>query len=224
MGLFGANVWAVAVAVPALLASEGDPLASSVLAPLAILGLGAALVRPRAELARPLLLVAFPLALVPGLDLGEGAGGVLGAGSAALSAASFVAFLAAASAALESTPPLLATTEAPFARAQPIARAAGFELRRALVFGLVATAAFAMAAVAPAVDSLADWAAAFGPAGASAATLAAVLGGALGTLVLGAYYAPSTRVERTRRPRRSMGRLAIYAAVTLAGAVLLALL
>ncbi len=221
VALLGTNLWAVAIAVPAALAAEDRLLEVPVVLPLVTLALGLVFFARRA-IARILLLVAFPVSLAPGLDFGHGAQAWVGAAVATLTALSFIAYLAAASWALEGAAALISTTETPFAGGAPIGRPGPRGARRAWVFALGILGALAMAIVAPHLDPGDSWAAAFGESAGAASTLTSVIGGLLGTLVIGGYLAPATRATR-RRARRSGARAAIYGAVAFAGLVLLAL-
>jgi hypothetical protein len=201
VGLLGLNVWAVALAIPALGAAQAASvgLLLALFGPLVALGLALAALRVGHPAAPPATLAGFPAALA----LGIGARPELQHGEAhtpftlAIAVLSFVAWSAAAARALGRPPlgrPATSQPLGPHGEPSP-ARRRRARARRALL-AVTSLGALTLVAIAPALRDRGELERAWGDAAPEGALLTTVAAGALATIVLGAFVGPALRAER----------------------------
>jgi hypothetical protein len=202
VGLLGLNVWAIALAIPALGATHTASIGfvSGLLGPLVALGLALAALRARHPAARLTTLAGFPTALAlgvgarPELQFGEGHTPL----TMVLAAASFVAWSAAAARALgRPARGRTATTQPLGPHGEPSAERRRRTRARRVLLTVTSLGALALVALAPALRDRGEWERVWGEAAPEGALLTTVAGGALATLVLGALVGPALRAERT---------------------------
>lgn len=220
--VLGLNAWALLAALPLFVGGPRELSAIAWLtAPLPFLAAGTALIQRQREIAGWLLLGAFPASL---------AGVVGGLGKLTLhspfsttglsiGAVSLVAFGAAAALALTRPTRLRTAVWRPLDAVAPLEGPRVRWVGRRLLLAVTGAFALALALIAPEVGDLSGFAAAWGEAAEEAATLNAVMGGALGASLLALIVGPGLRASHRQVTRRRAGRRAA-ALIGLAGLAL----
>jgi len=228
VGVLGANLWWVTVALPLALGAPRTPwLAGSVaavtLAPLAA-GLRATRLRPVA--ARWLLLAAYPgavglvVSLAPRLCEAP-----LDSPLAALvGALSLIAYGACAAAETGRPRSLHPCTTQPLAGSAETPEAHRRKVRRRALLAVGAAGAGALAVVAPSLTLDAPLGATWGEEASAAAALHAVVGGVLGVIAITRFVGPATRLVRRPTPPPRVRAIRSLAMVALAAVAFAAFL
>lgn len=229
----GINLWLVAGAIPATIVQHWGGLGAStgILLPLAI---GAALLSGRApsEGGRSRFLATlFLVGLVPAATLGvvmllerSSTNDSHPALAMALGSASLLAYLAVTAGVLARPMERSDVRHRDMKALVESDDAGGRRWRRRLVLGVAGLGAIALALVAPYLGGEGALFRAWGDAADAAGTLAAVVGGALGVLVLAAFIGPGLRAQRPPPVNRQRWRIAMFTLVAVSGAVVHTLL
>ena len=222
--VLGANLWTVACLMPGLIAGQ-LAVAGGSAALLALVALGVRS-RPRRVLSATLLLALFPagvLALVLTLDRLTG-GGAHPPLALALAAASLLAYGAVTAQALARPAARedIRHREMTTLLGDPAAR--GRRWRRRSLLTVATLGAVALAVVAPFVGGELALARAWGDSATAAGTLTAVVGGALGVVVLAAFIGPGLRRQRPPPASRRRWRVVMFLVVAATGGVVHTLL
>lgn len=231
--VLGVNLWLVVAAIPAAIHQHWLGAALSLLV---LLPLGAGAVTLGAEapaeggrsrlLATLLLLGGVPvgaLAFVLWLER-SAAGDSHPPLALALGSASVLAYLAVSASVLARPVERSDVRHRDMTTLTEDRAAGGRRWRRRLVLGVAGFGALALALVAPYAGGEGALFRAWGEAADAAGTLAAVVGGALGALVLAAFVGPGLRRQRPPPLTRQRWRVAMFTLVALSGAVVHTLL
>ncbi|HEY8429692.1 MAG TPA: hypothetical protein VIL20_15010 [Sandaracinaceae bacterium] len=209
IGLLGLNAWAVVVLAPALHAGAG---LLTTLLPLPALAYGLLSLRRRVEHARWALLFGVPagigavLAIERPLTEHDAYGPV----GLVLAAASLLAFVAAAAAAVGRERAVTPAVTQPLAGKEPVVEPRARRVLRRALLAVAALAALSMTVLAPSLADRRERAARWGEAADDAAALTAVVAAVAACVALGAVVGPALRAERRRSdPRRHRRRLAL---------------
>lgn len=219
--VLGLNAWTVMLLLPMILASPRSATAILWLVPpLLPLTAGIAALPRSRPLSAWLLLGGFPIAVVaimaalPALVVDS----PFSTPGVALGALCLCAFGAAAALSAGRPRQLRETSTRPLTSVAPTQEHTGRRwVRRAVLFVTTAGAA-ALAWLAPAVGDRTGYQAAWGDTAREAATLTAVVGGALAVSIVALFVGPSLRASRTRPPssrrvRRRVGWLLLSVAI-----------
>ncbi len=221
--VLGLNAWALLTILPFFVGGPREVTALLwALVPLPFLAVGAALVPWHRQIAAWLLLGAFPTSVAGVVAAMENLTQHSPYGTVGLSigALGLVAFGAAAAHAVTRPVRVRTATWRPLGTVSPLEEPKVRRWGRRLLVGVTGAGALALALIAPKAGDTAFFVAAWGDAADEAATLSAVVGGALGASLLALIVGPGLRASRRRgvTRRRSRRRVA-----TLLGLAVLAL-